>query len=62
MMDEVKYIAWLMQGLLPEIKYKVIPEGKSRIGSHADIIYGGLEIRYGEEDKDELLRRINEIP
>ncbi|MCM8778879.1 MAG: hypothetical protein NC834_03730, partial [Candidatus Omnitrophica bacterium] len=50
MFDEVKYIGWLMRGLLPEIIYRVVTEGSSDIGDHADIIHGGgnLDVRPGE--------------
>ena len=51
MMDEVKYIGWLMRGLLPEIQYNVTPIGKSAFGPHSDIVHGGgnLDVRKGEE-------------
>jgi hypothetical protein len=51
MMDEVKYIGWLMRGLLPEIKYSVFGYGKSDIGPHGDIVHGGgnLDRKEGEE-------------
>jgi hypothetical protein len=51
MMDEVKYTAWLMLGLLPEQIFNILGYGESDIGEHGLIVHGGgnLDVKEGEE-------------